>query len=76
MVSIKETPAAVERFKQRFGVKFPLAIDTTGAMMRPYNIQGVPSHYVLDRARVARSQGHEDTAAGFLNKINAALGRQ
>jgi peroxiredoxin len=75
MVSIKETPEAVARFKERFGVKYPLAIDTTGQMMRPYNIQGVPSFYVLDKARVARFQGHQDNANGFLNKVNAALGR-
>jgi peroxiredoxin len=70
-----DTLALVNRFAERFGVKYPLAVDTDRKLQRPFNIQGVPTYFILDAERKVRYQGHTETAAKLIEQIQSLLGR-
>jgi hypothetical protein len=70
-VSLREKPEAVARFRERFGVRYPLALDPTGRLSRPFNIQAVPTYFILDRGRVVRFQGHQATADEWVARIGS-----
>lgn len=59
--SLGEPEAKVVRFRERFAVKYPLALDPQRKLQRPFNIQGVPTYFILDAARKVRYQGHGET---------------
>lgn len=74
-VGVRDTLAVVERFRDRFGVKYPLAIDPDGKLSRPYNIQEVPTYFIVDGQRVVRFVGHEETAAQLKAKLDSLVAR-
>ena len=59
--SLGEPESKVLRFKERFACKYPLATDPQRKLQRPFNIQGVPTYFMLDGARKVRYQGHAET---------------
>jgi len=73
-VSLRETPEAVARFVRRFGVNYPVALDPTGRMSRPFNIQAVPTYFILDAGRVVRFQGHQATAERLVADVTSLMG--
>ena len=46
-VGIDDDRASLDRLRQKFGVTFPLVIDTTGKTKNAYKIQGVPESFVV-----------------------------
>lgn len=71
-VALGETDKWVQRFKTQFDVKYPLYVDSKSLTQRPFNIQAVPSYFILDAKRVIRFEGHGETAAKLLEEIEAA----
>jgi peroxiredoxin len=74
-VALRDAPATVTSFRDRFAVKYPLAVDREGKLSRPYNIQEVPTVFILDAARTVRYVVHEETVAQLLQKVQTVLGR-
>lgn len=73
-VSSRETPEAIASFRERFGVRYPVALDPTGEFRRLFNVQRTPTYFVLDPGRVTRFQGHLATPDQFLTELGTALG--
>ncbi len=46
-VAVDDTEAGARGFIKRFGLTFPLALDSTGEIMDKYKIYGIPKTYVL-----------------------------
>lgn len=72
-VGVDCTVAELKAFKEKFGVTYPMLADPKGDLLRTYNIQYVPRFYLVDGERKLRNQGGQDSAAGFINKINAVI---
>lgn len=70
-VSLREAEAAVRKFIPKYGVEYPLNFDTAATLQRPFNLQAVPSYFILDRGRVVRFQGHQFTADDILQKLES-----
>lgn len=73
--SLGEPAEKVLRFRERFAVKYPLALDPQRKLQRPFNIQGVPTYFILDAQRKVRAQGHAESAEKMMQQIQAALGQ-
>lgn len=68
-VSLGETEAKTIRFRDRFKVTYPLALDPKGDLQRPFNIVGVPTYFILGKDRKIRYQGNAES----YEVINAQL---
>jgi peroxiredoxin len=71
-VALGETDKWVQRFKTQFDVKYPLYVDAKSQTQRPFNIQAVPSYFIIDAKRVIRFEGHTQTAAKLIEQLEAA----
>lgn len=74
-VGLRDNAATVQRFRDRFAVTYPLASDPEGKLGRPFNIQEVPTVFILDASRTVRFVVHEETAAQLLEKIRSVAAR-
>ena len=54
-VNLQEGGSIVQRFADDFGMDFPIAIDTSGAVADDYRLLGLPTTYFIDREGVIRS---------------------
>jgi peroxiredoxin len=70
-VGLRQGAQAVKNFQARWGVKYPLAGDTTRQVEGPYNIVAVPSFFVMDKGRVVKAAGHEANVDQLVNQLNA-----
>lgn len=59
--SLGDSEAKTIRFRDRFAVKYPLALDLNGDLQRPFNIVGVPTYFILDKNRTIRYQGNAES---------------
>jgi len=48
-VGVDDSPERLREFQQRFGLSYPIVIDTTGTIKARYRIVGLPESYLLDR---------------------------
>ncbi|HET7548634.1 MAG TPA: TlpA disulfide reductase family protein [Usitatibacter sp.] len=70
-------PADAQRFLKRVHVTFPLVSDGDDAVARAFDVQAMPSGYLVDRAGVVRyvHRGFTaETAAELRGEIEALLG--
>ncbi|MBN8549054.1 MAG: TlpA family protein disulfide reductase [Deltaproteobacteria bacterium] len=49
-VGIDDEPGALEEFRQKFGLSFPVLVDTTGVTKSGYKTTGVPESFIIDAA--------------------------
>ncbi len=49
-----EERAAVEKFRDDFKIPFPLLLDTDGAVVSRYNVEGTPTNFFIDRRGTIR----------------------
>jgi thiol-disulfide isomerase/thioredoxin len=69
-------PADAERFLKRFEVSFPLVADGNDAVARAFDVQAMPSGYLVDRRGVVRyvHRGFTgETAAALASEIELLL---
>ena len=57
-VNVDEKTAEALRFLKRFPVGFPVIADKQGEIAALYNVQDMPSSYLIDRAGVVREVQH------------------
>jgi len=48
-VAVDDTEQGARAFVERFGLTFPIAIDSTGEIINAYNIYGIPRTYIIGR---------------------------
>ena len=65
-VNVDEHTSDAQAFIQRFGVSYPLAADAQGSVASLYDVQDMPSSYLIDRRGVVRT-----VHRGF-NRVDAA----
>lgn len=72
-VNVMEPAAAVEAFRDEFGLTFPLVLDESGWVSRQYVVQGTPTNVVIDRDGivVGRQLGYmsEDEIAAMIASV-------
>jgi peroxiredoxin len=71
VVGVNQTAKAVENFKAKYGCTYPLAADPTNQVGRPYNIQAVPTYFIMDKGRVVKFAGHSETADKLVEQLNS-----
>jgi len=49
-IGIDDQEEALAEFQRRYGLTFPILIDTTGVVKGRYRLNGVPESFVLDRS--------------------------
>jgi peroxiredoxin len=74
-VALRGSAPAVRAFQSRWGVKYPLAGDSGRKVEGPYNIQAVPSFFVMDKGRIVKAAGHEANVDELVNQLNALAKR-
>ncbi len=73
-VNIQEAPGPVHDFVGKYGLTFPIALDTSGAVTQLYRIYGLPMTYVVDAGgRVADVHVGPLTKSEILKKVDAAF---
>jgi len=70
-VAIHGKADEVAQFQKQYGTQYPLAADPKGLIGRPYNIQAVPSFFIMDAHRVVKFEGHGATAQEFIDHLNS-----
>lgn len=71
-VNVDEDAAAAERFLQQLPVDYPVLSDASGEMRAAYRVQGLPTHYLIDRRGVVRTSRRgfsADEAAQIRTKV-------
>lgn len=69
-----DPPALVADFARKRALPFDVVIDPTGAVVRAFgNVQGTPSHFVLDRQGRVAAQFQGAAAAQTLHPLIAGL---
>ena len=48
-VAVDDTGEGARAFVERFGLTFPIAIDSTGEILNAYNIYGIPRTYIIGK---------------------------
>jgi peroxiredoxin len=67
-INLDQKPEMAQRFLQEMPAKFTVAYDPEGKTAEQYNVQGMPSSYLIDR------NGHiRQTHIGFRQKDKASL---
>lgn len=74
-VNVDASPAAGVRFLQRFPVSYPVVGDSAGTIAALYDVQYMPSSYLIDRRGVVRQvhRGFDPQAGKQLRAEIAAL---
>jgi len=50
-IAVDDAPENVREAQQRFGITYPIIIDTKASSKRGYGIRGMPESFVLDKER-------------------------
>lgn len=53
-VNVLEEPDAIQRFGEELGLGLPLLVDRSGEVYKAYNVQGLPTSYLIDAEGVIR----------------------
>ena len=48
-ISVDDEPEVVERFRERLGISFPIALDPSQEVARLYQTRGFPESLLVDR---------------------------
>lgn len=48
-VAIEDSEEGARAFLKEFNIRFPAGLDSTGEIMKAYNIFGIPRTYIIDR---------------------------
>lgn len=77
-INVDEKPADARRFLKRFPVGFPLLADPKGEIATLYDVQDMPSSYLIDRRGIVRvvHRGFKRTDTARLNEAIAELLRE
>jgi thiol-disulfide isomerase/thioredoxin len=70
-VSVDKTADEARAFLAQYPAQFTIALDTAGACPRAYELQGMPSSYVIDRKGVVQA-----VHTGFRNSDKAGIRTQ
>lgn len=47
-VNLQESPSTVKSFVQKFGLTFPILLDSSGRIALTYGARGLPTTYLID----------------------------
>lgn len=74
-INVDETPADALRFLERYPIRYPVVGDSAGTIAALYDVQDMPSSYLIDRRGVVRrvNRGFNRAEAGRLRLAVAAL---
>lgn len=53
-VNVLEEPDAIQRFGEELGLGLPLLVDRSGEVYKAYNVQGLPTSYLIDAEGMIR----------------------
>jgi thiol-disulfide isomerase/thioredoxin len=70
-VSVDKTPEDARRFLARYPAQFTVALDAAGACPAAFQLQGMPSSYIIDKGGAVRA-----IHAGFRNRDRAEIRQQ
>ncbi len=70
-VSVDKTPEDARRFLARYPAQFTVALDVAAACPAAFQLQGMPSSYIIDKSGVLRA-----VHAGFRNRDRAEIRQQ
>jgi peroxiredoxin len=70
-VSVDKTPEEARNFLARYPAQFTVALDTGGACPAAFQLQGMPSSYIIDKGGAVRA-----VHAGFRNRDRAEIRQQ
>ena len=62
-VAVDDTEQGAMAFVERFGLTFPIAIDSSGEIINAYNIYGIPKTYIIGKDGLA-SYTHSGAITG------------
>ena len=68
-INLGESPSRVERFMERYGLSFPVLLDTSQNVALEYNIRGIPTTFFIDKDGII-----QDIKIGaFLNRTEIEM---
>ena len=70
-VSVDKTPDDARRFLARYPAQFTVALDAAAACPAAFQLQGMPSSYIIDKGGAVRA-----IHAGFRNRDRAEIRQQ
>jgi len=70
-VSVDKTPEDARRFLARYPAQFSIALDAAGTCPAAFQLQGMPSSYIIDKGGAVRA-----IHAGFRNRDRAEIRQQ
>lgn len=70
-VSVDKTPEEARRFLARYPAQFTVALDAAAACPASFELQGMPSSYIIDKGGTVRA-----VHAGFRNRDRAEIRQQ
>lgn len=68
-----ESKDIVEPFVRELELKFVVLLDSTGALSQIYNVQGLPTTYLIDRAGIVRSSNVGSLTRAYIEAQIEAL---
>lgn len=72
-VNSQEQPDVIRDFVTKYGITFPIALDSNGDLTRSYLINGFPTTFFVDKAGILRNIHigvlREDLITGYLQSI-------
>ena len=76
-VNIKESDLKVSRFKDHYGLTFPIAIDTTESVREKYNISELPTTFLINKdgriEQIISREMDENEMRSFMGSIQPQL---
>ena len=70
-ISVDKTAEDARRFLARYPAQFTVALDTGAACPAAFQLQGMPSSYIIDKSGAVRA-----VHAGFRNRDRAEIRQQ
>jgi peroxiredoxin len=72
-INVLEDAEAVRRFGKELNLNLPLLLDREGTIYRAYNVQGMPTSFLVDRDGVIRDVRYGVVSRGALERRLATL---
>jgi len=72
-VDDREDAALVSTFVKSKGIRYPIVLDTDGAVSREYDVRAIPTTYVLDRDGTIRYRQVDELDAPLLSGVLGAV---
>ncbi len=74
-VNVLEDAAAVRRYGEELQLELPLLLDPGGGVYKAYNVQGLPTSFLVDREGVIRDVRYGVVSRGYFDaRLPALLG--